>query len=172
MEPTIAFVAVIVVFSAVALYGFFVRERLIRLCRGSEMGKAAGAYQRIGLAIIIVVSCWLLANYFLIELLPASRYVPYADRVVLGLAFTLGWLAWSRSRHAPAVGLSRALAGATVVAAIAFVMSALSGPILFPSKWNQGVLMGLNLIAPAFGILGGVGSLFAWSIRAESGRTV
>jgi hypothetical protein len=169
MEPTIALVAVITVCFAVALYEFFVRERLISLCSRSEMGKPAGAYQRIGLAIIVFVSCWLLANMILVEMLPASRYVPYADRVVFALALTFGWLVWSRSKHAPAALLSRALVGTAVVGGIAFAVSALSGPFLFPTKINQGVLVGLFLIAPAFAILGGIGNLFVWSIRAKSG---
>lgn len=171
MEPKIALVAVITVLFAIALYEFFVRERLISLCRGSEMGKVAGVHQRIGLAMIVLVSYWLLMNTILIEMLPASRNVPHADSVVLVFALTFGWLVWSRSKHAPAVLLSRALVGAAVVGGIAFVVSALSGPLLFPTKYNQGVLVGLILVAPAFAILGGVGGLFAWSIRAESGHT-
>ena len=171
MEPIIALVAVITVLFAVALYEFFVRERLITICSRSEMGKVAGVHQRIGLAIIVLVSCWLLMNTVLIEMLPASRNVPYADSVVLAFALTFGWLVWSRSKHAPAVLLSRALVGTVVVGGVAFVVSALSGPLLFPTKYNQGVLVGLFLIAPAFAMLGGVGSLFVWSIRAESGHT-
>ena len=168
MEPTLGLVALITVLFAAALYEFFVRERLISLCSRSEMGSLAGAYQRIGLASIVFGSCWLLTNTILIEFLPASRYVqPYADWVVLAFAFLFGWVVWSRSKHAPAVILSRAIGGAAVVGGIAFAVSALSGPLLFPTKINQGVLVGLFLIAPAFAILGGVGSLFAWSIRVR-----
>lgn len=169
MEGTIIEVALITVLFAAVLYEFFVRERLIGLCSRSEMGRVAGAYQRIGLASIVFASCWLLMHQILIESLPASRYVqPYADWVVLAFALTFGWLVWSRSKYAPAVILSRAIGGTAVVGGIAFAVSALSGPLLFPTKINQGVLVGLFLIAPAFAILGGVGSLFAWSIRAKS----
>jgi hypothetical protein len=172
MEGTMIKVGLVTVLFAAALYEFFVRERLISVCSRSEMGRGAGVYQRIGLAVVVSASCWLLMNSILLRGIPASRYFqPYADWVVLALALTFGWLVWTRSKYAPAVLLSRALAGTAVVGGIAFAVTALSGPFLFPTKINQGVLVGLLLIGPAFAILGGVGSLLAWSMRAKSGHT-
>ena len=171
MEPQFALVAVITVLIAVALYELFVRERLISVCIRSNMRRAAGVYQRIGVATLVFASCWSLMRAVFIGFLPASRHVqPYADWIVLALTLTLGWLVWSGSKRAPADLLSWALRGTAVVGGTAFVLSALSGPLLFPTKINQGVLVGLFLMAPAFAILGGVGSMFAWSIRAKPGR--
>jgi len=172
MEGTMIKVALITVLFAVALYEFFVRERLISRCIRSEMGKVAGVDRRIGLAIVVFASCWILMNSILIGSIPASRYFqPYADWVVVVVALTFGWLVWTRSKRAPKDLLSRALLGTAIVGGVAFGVSALSGPLLFPTKINQGVLVGLFLIAPAFAILGGVGGLLEWSTRAKSGHS-
>lgn len=169
MEPTMVLVAWIAVLFSVALYEFFVRDRLINACLESKVGRAASAYQRIGLAIVVGASFWILLNGFFIQGIPASRYIqPYADGVVLAVASMLGWIVWSRSRRAPSKLLAQALRGIVLVGGIAFVVSAISGPILFPTKINQGVLVGLFAIGPAFMILGGVGGLLVWSIRANS----
>lgn len=168
MEPEFALAAMITVLFAVVLYELFVRERLISLCINSNTLSVAGGYQRIALASLVFASCWSLMGAMFIGSIPASRFIqPYADWLVLALALTFGWLVWSRSKRAPAELLSCALHGTVVVGGLAFVLSALSGPLLFPTKINQGVLVGLFLIAPAFSILGGIGSMFAWSIRAK-----
>jgi hypothetical protein len=54
---------------------------------------------------------------------------------------------------------------------IGFVAGVLSGSALFPTKPNQGLLLGLFFTAPADAVLGGLGGLVGWSRHAKLGRS-
>ena len=168
MEGTMIKIALATVLFSFVLYEFFVRERVITACIRSKAEGGAGVFARISLAALVFTCSWVLMNSIFIEAIPASRVIqPNADWLVLAFALTFGWLAWARSKRAPGELLASALRAIVIVGGFAFVISAISGPLLFPSKINQGVLVGLFLIAPAFALLGGVGGLLDWSIRGK-----
>jgi hypothetical protein len=93
----------------------------------------------------------------------------YASLGGITAALAVSWLAWSMSRRASAGLLSRILCGAAMGAGIAFALSALSGPILYPTKPNHGLLVGVFLAAPAGAVLGGVAGLIGGALRRKLG---
>jgi hypothetical protein len=56
------------------------------------------------------------------------------------------------------------------VCGIGFVAGVLSGPVLFSTKPNQGLLLGFFFTGPAGAVLGGFSGFVAWSKRAKLGR--
>jgi len=167
---------VITLLLAGALYVFFIRTRLNTAFNGPNMGAVAGAYQRLALATAVFVIFWLplgsiSESLVFVESLSAIRYLQqYANWIVPALTLTFGWFVWAKSKRAPADLVSLTLRGVAVTGIVAFTLFALSGPLLFPTKPNQGAFVGLFQIGPALAILGGLGGCFLWSIRQEHER--
>jgi hypothetical protein len=123
------------------------------------------------LAIVVFAICYLWiywVPFLLVPVRPELQRLP--NLVALGVAIAIAWLVWSRSSRAPATLISGVLRGAAVACGIGFVAGVLSGPVLFPTKPNQGLLLGLFFTGPAGAVLGGLGGLVVWSKRAKLER--
>ena len=113
---------------------------------------------RLVLAMVVFAICYLWiywVPYFLIPAGPELQWL--ANLSALGVATAIAWFVWSRSSRAPTTLISGVLRRAAVV---------LSGPLLFATKPNQGLLLGFFFTGPAGAVLGG----FIGSIRVKSGR--
>ena len=170
MEELFIVIALIVVLLAVAVYVFFVRGRLARISNGTQSWKKTGTLLRSLLTAMIFGGSYALIGIPL-DRLPLERdMLAFANWIPLILASAIGWWVWVRLEAAPAKLVLSALRGLTVAGGIAFAVSALSGPILFSTKPNQGVLVGLFYSGPAFALLGCVGGVVTWLSRVKSER--
>ena len=129
------------------------------------------ANRRIVLAIVAFAVCYLLFYEVPSLLFPAigSEIKFYASFGGITAALAVAWLAWSMSRRASAGPLSRILCGVAIGGGIAFALSGFSGPILYPTKPNHGLVIGVYLAAPVGAVLGGVAGLIGGSIRRKLG---
>lgn len=119
---------------------------------------------------MVVFACWYLFTYWVPSLLiPALQELGWFAHVALVAAVTLGWFVWTGSKRLPAALIPRILSGAAVVWGVGFAAAVLSGPFLFPTKPNQGVLLGLLITGPVGALAGGLGVLVVW-LRANSAR--
>jgi hypothetical protein len=125
---------------------------------------------RLVLAMMVFAICYLWIYWVPFFLFPAGAELQWlVHPASLGVAIAIAWFIWSRSRRAPAVLISWALRGAAVVYGIGFAAGVLSGPALFPTKPNQGLLLGFFFTGPAGAALGGFLGV-VWSKRAKFGR--
>jgi hypothetical protein len=122
---------------------------------------------RLVLAMVVFAICYLWIYWVPFLLIPAGPELQWlANLGALGVATAIAWFVWSRSSRAPATLISGVLRGAAVGYGIGFAAGVLSGPLLFATKPNQGLLLGFFFTGPAGALLGG----FIGSIRAKSGR--
>ena len=123
---------------------------------------------RLVLPIVVFAICYLWIYRVPFFLIPAGPELQRLHQLgSLGVGIVITWFVWSRSRRAPATVISWALQGAAVGCGIGFALGVLSGPALFPTKPNQGLLLGFFFTGPAGAVLGG---LVGWSKRAKFGR--
>lgn len=126
---------------------------------------------RLVLAMVVFAICYLWIYWVPFFLIPAGPELQWvANLGSLGVAIAIAWFVCSRSRRAPATLISWVLRGAAVVCGIGFAAGVLSGPALFPTKPNQGLLVGFFFTGPAGAVLGGFIGLVVWSKRAKFGR--
>lgn len=120
---------------------------------------------------MVVFACWYLFTYWVPSLLiPAVQELGwFANVAALVAAVTIAWFVWTGSTRLPAALMPRILWRAAVVWGVGFAAAVLSGPFLFPTKPNQGVLLGLLITGPAGALAGGLGVLVVW-LRAKSAR--
>jgi hypothetical protein len=125
--------------------------------------------RRVVLAVAVFAVCYLLGYVVPSFLFPAvsSATRLYANVAMFVASLVAAWFAWSTSRLAPAELLSWVLRGAAIAGTTAFALSALSGPILFATKPNHGLLVGVFVAAPLGAGLGGCAGWIAWSIRRK-----
>lgn len=121
---------------------------------------------RLVLAIVVFAICYLWIYRVPTLLIPAGPDVQRLTQLgSLGVGLAIAWFVWSRSKTAPTTVISWALQGAAAGCAIGFALGVLSGPFLFASKPNQGVLLGFFFTGPAGAVLGG---LIGWSKRVKT----
>ena len=122
---------------------------------------------RLVLAMVVFAICYLWIYWVPFFLIPAGPELQWLGNLgALGVATVIAWFVWSRSSRAPTTLISGVLRRAAVVYGIGFAAGVLSGPFLFATKPNQGLLLGFFFTGPAGAVLGG----FIGSIRAKSGR--
>jgi hypothetical protein len=115
--------------------------------------------------------CYLLIYEVPFNWIPVDAdLLPFAKVIALAFSSTLAWFAWSRSKSASAGLLASVVGIAAIVAGLLFIVSALSGPFLFPAKPNQGVHLGLFFWGPVGAVIGGTGGLIISLIRTKSRR--
>jgi hypothetical protein len=123
------------------------------------------------LAMVVFAICYLWIYWVPFLLVPVGPELQrLANLAALGVAIAIAWLVWSKASKAPATLISWVLRGAAVMCGIGFVAGVLSGPVLFPTKPNQGLLLGFFFTGPAGAVLGGFSGLVVWSKRAKLGR--
>ena len=119
----------------------------------------------LAMAVFAISYLWIYWVPFL--LIPTGPELQWLAKMgALGVAIAIACFVWSRSSRAPATLISGVLRGAALVYGIGFAAGVLSGPLLFATKPNQGLLLGFFFTGPAGAVLGG----FIGSIRAKSGR--
>jgi hypothetical protein len=122
---------------------------------------------RFVLATVVFTICYLWmywVPYFLFPGAPGPQWL--TQLVSLGASVLIAWSVWRRSQRSTSALVLRIVRSAALAYIIGFAAGVLSGPVLFPTKPNQGLLFGFFFTAPAGAVIGMIAAVVS-SRRAK-----
>lgn len=119
------------------------------------------------LAMLVAVPATSFFAYWLLYLLLPLRGQDWiAESVSLVCGIAAGWFVWTKLGTAPGGLPTCLLLGALIVGAIGFG-AGFFGPMIFAPQANQGPLLGILITGPLGFLLGGVGGVVYWLVKAR-----
>lgn len=119
---------------------------------------------RILVTLVVVLAMYSFLYWIPFSLLFGVSWVPSALSLLSAMA--IGWYVWKKLETVPTGYISCAMVGAVLLGSAGFC-AGFFGPMIFAPGANQGPMLGIFFTGPLGFLLGAVGGVIYWFVKAR-----